>query len=126
METSASCEARSAPSFYPANLLVRIWRGAGVGNLPAYSTTAFLPNVCGSAPPELPPPGRRIASVYRFVPPRLVPVEIFYLYTVHMCSIVKHLSRHIYTLDAVWRGLAWRQRLPPTHPAIRATQCSTL
>src|SRR4030095_1725214 len=23
------------------NLLVRIWRGAGVGNLPAYSTTAF-------------------------------------------------------------------------------------
>ena len=38
METSASCEARSAPSFYPANLLVRIWRGAGMGNLPAYST----------------------------------------------------------------------------------------
>src|SRR5215467_2402 len=34
------------------NLLVRIWRGAGVGNLPAYSTTAFLPDVCGSAPPE--------------------------------------------------------------------------
>jgi len=24
------------------NLLVRIWRGAGVGNLPAYSTTVFL------------------------------------------------------------------------------------
>src|SRR5262249_44169170 len=23
------------------NLLVRIWRGAGTGNLPAYSTTAF-------------------------------------------------------------------------------------
>ena len=23
------------------NLLVRIWQGAGVGNLPAYSTTAF-------------------------------------------------------------------------------------
>src|SRR5262249_13763562 len=31
------------------NLLVRIWRGAGVGNLPAYSTTAFC------TVPPLPP-----------------------------------------------------------------------
>ena len=34
METSASFEARSAPSLYPTNLLVRIWRGPGVGNCP--------------------------------------------------------------------------------------------
>src|SRR3989441_9802198 len=32
------------------NLLVRIWRGAGVGNLPAYSTTAFWRRPRGSAP----------------------------------------------------------------------------
>jgi hypothetical protein len=38
METSASFEARSAPSLYPANLPVRLWGGAGEGNLPAYST----------------------------------------------------------------------------------------
>src|SRR6266516_2395192 len=57
------------------NLLVRIWRGAGVGNLPAYSTTAFLPDVYGSAPPELPPPGRSITSWYRFFPPR--PLKYF-------------------------------------------------
>jgi len=31
------------------NLLVRIWRGAGVGNLPAYSTTAFS-TTCVSPP----------------------------------------------------------------------------
>ena len=35
------------------NLLVRIWRGAGVGNLPAYSTTAFSTN--GARPPGRPP-----------------------------------------------------------------------
>ena len=34
METSASFEARSAPSLYPTNLLVRIWRGPWVGNCP--------------------------------------------------------------------------------------------
>src|SRR5713101_4129440 len=40
------------------NLLVRIWRGAGVGNLPAYSTTAFWrhPHLQRAAPPC---PGRR-------------------------------------------------------------------
>jgi hypothetical protein len=34
---------RATPTEEPdgGNLLVRIWRGAGVGNLPAYSTTAF-------------------------------------------------------------------------------------
>lgn len=38
METSASFEARSAPLLYPTNLLVRLWRGVGKGNLPTYST----------------------------------------------------------------------------------------
>ena len=32
------------------NLLVRIWRGAGVGNLPAYSTTAFSTARCSRRP----------------------------------------------------------------------------
>src|SRR2546425_9709669 len=35
------------------NLLVRIWRGAGVGNLPAYSTTAFWRRPAG-VPPQHP------------------------------------------------------------------------
>src|SRR5215470_5500765 len=35
------------------NLLVRIWRGAGAGNLPAYSTTALLRQPLGSAPPRV-------------------------------------------------------------------------
>src|SRR5262249_5870494 len=64
METSASCEARSAPSFYPANLLVRIWRGTGAGNLPVYSTTVFLLRCLRERTPGTPPPGRCIASVY--------------------------------------------------------------
>src|SRR5262244_3475069 len=106
------------------NLLVRIWRGAGMGNLPAYSTTVFLSGVCGSAPPELPPPGRRIASWYRFFPPRLLSVEIFYLYTAHMCSIVKHISGHLPPLDAVRRVLAWHQLLPPMNPGTPVTPCS--
>src|SRR5215831_18174108 len=54
----------------------------------------------------------------------LVPVEIFCLYNAHMCSIVKHLSRHIYTLDAVRRVLAWRQLLPPTNPGTPVAPCS--
>src|SRR5262245_1781584 len=54
----------------------------------------------------------------------LVPVEIFCLYTAHMCSIVKHISRHLPTLDAVWRGHAWHQLLPPMNPATRAAPCS--
>src|SRR5262249_28136071 len=54
----------------------------------------------------------------------LVPVEIFCLYTAHMFSIVKHLTRHIPTRDAVRRVLAWRQLLPPMHPAIQAARCS--
>src|SRR5215469_18647204 len=54
----------------------------------------------------------------------LVPVEIFSLYTVHMCSIVEHLSCHIYTLDAVRRVLAWHQLLPPTNPGTPVTPCS--
>src|SRR6266446_10912936 len=36
------------------NLLVRIWRGAGVGNLPAYSTSTFCAGASG-APPWEPP-----------------------------------------------------------------------
>src|SRR5215470_8178500 len=36
------------------NLLVRIWRGAGVGNLPAYSTTAFIRWRLGSTPSGAP------------------------------------------------------------------------
>src|SRR5215468_9574323 len=54
----------------------------------------------------------------------LVPVEIFCLYTAHMYSIVKHISRHLPTLDAVWRGHAWHQLLPPMNPATRAAPCS--
>src|SRR5262245_42503918 len=57
METSASCEARSAPSFYPANLLVRIWRGAGVGYPPAHSTSPF-----GATPPAAPAPAAGLAA----------------------------------------------------------------
>src|SRR6266852_1860300 len=38
------------------NLLVRIWRGVGVGNLPAYSTTAFWRRPAGRAPPPPRPP----------------------------------------------------------------------
>src|SRR5215831_17181437 len=57
------------------NLLVRIWRGAGVGNLPAYSTTVFLPRCRRECPPgapaawtpqrlgvPLPAPARRLAG----------------------------------------------------------------
>src|SRR5262249_28993426 len=50
------------------NLLVRIWRGAGVGNLPAYSTTAFSTDhrahpVLGSArTPQAPPPAAPAAD----------------------------------------------------------------
>src|SRR5439155_21837540 len=54
----------------------------------------------------------------------LVPVEIFCLYTAHMCSIVKYISHHIPPLDAVRRVLAWRQLLPPMNPAIQAARCS--
>ena len=45
---------RATPTEEPdgGNLLVRIWRGAGVGNLPAYSTTAFATD---GAPTPLPP-----------------------------------------------------------------------
>src|SRR5215831_6344961 len=35
----------------------------------------------------------------------LIPVEIFCLYTAHMCSIVKHISHHLSPLDAVRRVL---------------------
>jgi hypothetical protein len=38
------------------NLLVRIWRGAGVGNLPAYSTTAFSTDCVRPPPATLLPP----------------------------------------------------------------------
>src|SRR5260370_34858086 len=54
----------------------------------------------------------------------LVPVEIFCLYTALMCSIVKHICRHIPPLDAVRRVLAWRQLLPPMNPAIQARRGS--
>ena len=36
-----------------------------MGNLPAYSTTAFLPRCLWERPPAPPPPGRRRASVSR-------------------------------------------------------------
>ena len=45
------------------NLLVRIWRGAGVGNLPAYSTTVFLPRCLRERTPGTPPRGLSGASV---------------------------------------------------------------
>ena len=35
------------------NRLGRLWRGAGVGNLPAYSTTGFCHSPVGNAPPGL-------------------------------------------------------------------------
>src|SRR4030095_16763799 len=43
---------RATPTEEPdgGNLLVRIWRGAGVGNLPAYSTTAFSTARCSRRP----------------------------------------------------------------------------
>src|SRR4030095_13367324 len=46
---------RATPTEEPdgGNLLVRIWRGAGVGNLPAYSTTAFSTDC--ARPPCRPP-----------------------------------------------------------------------
>src|SRR5215510_13856555 len=47
----------------------------------------------------------------------LIPVEIFCLYTAHMCSIVKHISCHIYTLDPGRRRHAWHLLWRPTHPA---------
>src|SRR6266568_1157919 len=47
------------------NLLVRIWRGAGVGNLPAYSTTAFLFRCLWERTAGAPPPGLYIASMSR-------------------------------------------------------------
>src|SRR5262249_13137317 len=51
-------------------------------------------------------------------------IPIFCLYTAHMCSIVKHLSRHIYPRDAVRRVLSWHQLLPPTNPGTPVTPCS--
>ena len=38
---------RATPTEEPegGNLLVRIWRGAGVGNLPAYSISHFFPAI---------------------------------------------------------------------------------
>jgi hypothetical protein len=70
---------RATPTEEPdgGNLLVRIWRGAGVGNRPAYSTTAFAtdgaclscrpPCTTGSYPPPVAPapagpPGRPRAA----------------------------------------------------------------
>jgi hypothetical protein len=56
---------RATPTEEPdgGNLLVRIWRGAGVGNLPAYSTKSFFvpaprehPRVWRSAAPYAAPP----------------------------------------------------------------------
>src|SRR6266853_4057483 len=48
------------------NLLVRIWRGAGVGNLPAYSTTAFSTDpIAPGVPPCSPCQSRRRATEQR-------------------------------------------------------------
>ena len=76
-----------------------------MGNLPAYSTTAFLPDVCGSAPPELPhlDAASHLGTAFFL----LVPVEVFCLYTAHMCSIVKHISHHLPPRDPVRRRHAW-------------------
>jgi len=58
------------------NLLVRIWRGAGVGNLPAYSTSPFSPP---APPPRRPSPplddrgpraARRIGKIKPLFSPR--------------------------------------------------------
>src|SRR6266581_4217701 len=40
-------------TFLSRHLLVRIWRGAGMGNRPAYSTTLFCHSPVGNAPPGL-------------------------------------------------------------------------
>jgi hypothetical protein len=44
-------ESRVTPTEEPdgGNLLVRIWRGAGTGNLPAYSTTRLFRAAAGSS-----------------------------------------------------------------------------
>src|SRR5207249_261919 len=63
------------------NLLVRIWRGAGVGNLPAYSTTVF----CYRCRAD------NAAHTACFL---LLPNQTFCFYTVHMCSIVDDKSWH--------------------------------
>src|SRR5262250_985180 len=58
--------ATSAEESDGGNLLVRIWRGAGTGNLPAYSTTAFSRR----------PPGRTplvLAGDHRWRRPRHAP-----------------------------------------------------
>jgi hypothetical protein len=56
---------RATPTEEPdgGNLLVRIWRGAGVGNLPAYSTTAFSTACCAHPVVHSPPPGRIYARI---------------------------------------------------------------
>ena len=57
-----SPRATSAEEPDAGNPLVRIWRGAGMGNLPAYSTTLFCPSALGSA---LPGAARRAPGGYR-------------------------------------------------------------
>src|SRR5713101_7191076 len=47
------------------NLLVRIWRGAGLGDLPAYSTTHFSPRAAGTPPPAAPARQRRASAGHR-------------------------------------------------------------
>jgi hypothetical protein len=47
-----SPRATSAEEPDAGNPLVRIWRGAGTGNLPAYSTTLFGRAAFGSSPLE--------------------------------------------------------------------------
>src|SRR5215813_3430895 len=65
--TSTTLESNKSPAEEPdaGNPLVRIWRGAGMGNRSAYSTTVFLLRCLWERTPGTPPPGRRIASVSR-------------------------------------------------------------
>src|SRR5262250_74356 len=55
-EGSGDVEPRATSAEEPdgGNLLVRIWRGAGTGNLPAYSTTVFWPRCLRERPAGAP------------------------------------------------------------------------
>jgi hypothetical protein len=60
-----SPRATSAEEPDAGNPLVRIWRGAGTGNLPAYSTRYFCSGVYVSALPEPPHLDSACESLYR-------------------------------------------------------------
>src|SRR5438105_1518453 len=64
-----SPRATSAEEPDAGNPLVRIWRGAGTGNLPAYSTTAFWPRCLRERPAGAP----TAWTLQRLCVPRPVP-----------------------------------------------------